>query len=76
MDATSQRLLMCRPTYFAVDYAINPWMDPSAPVDADLAVRAVGAAAPDLPRPGPHRRGDRLRCPACPTWSSPPTAAP
>ena len=39
MDATSQRFLMCRPTYFAVDYAINPWMDPSAPVDADLAVR-------------------------------------
>ncbi|SIN18070.1 N-Dimethylarginine dimethylaminohydrolase [Micromonospora cremea] len=39
MDATSQRLLMCRPTYFAVDYAINPWMDPSAPVDAALAVR-------------------------------------
>jgi N-dimethylarginine dimethylaminohydrolase len=30
---------MCRPTYFAVDYAINPWMDPSAPVDVDLAGR-------------------------------------
>jgi N-dimethylarginine dimethylaminohydrolase len=29
---------MCRPTYFTVDYAINPWMDPSAPVDTDLAV--------------------------------------
>ena len=39
MDATSQRFLMCRPTYFAVDYAINPWMDPTAPVDADLAIR-------------------------------------
>jgi len=35
----SRRFLMCRPTYFAVDYAINPWMDPSAPVDVDLAVR-------------------------------------
>ena len=34
----SRRYLMCRPTYFAVDYAINPWMDPSAPVDVDLAV--------------------------------------
>jgi N-dimethylarginine dimethylaminohydrolase len=22
---------MCRPTYFAVTYKINPWMDPSAP---------------------------------------------
>ena len=34
----SRQYLMCRPTYFAVDYAINPWMDPSAPVDADLAI--------------------------------------
>jgi N-dimethylarginine dimethylaminohydrolase len=30
---------MCRPTYFAVEYAINPWMDPTAPVDVDLAIR-------------------------------------
>jgi N-dimethylarginine dimethylaminohydrolase len=30
---------MCRPTYFAVDYSINPWMDPTAPVDVDLAIR-------------------------------------
>jgi arginine dihydrolase len=30
--------LMCRPTYFAVDYKINPWMDPTAPADAALAV--------------------------------------
>ena len=36
---TTRRYLMCRPTYFAVDYAINPWMDPTAPVDTDLAVR-------------------------------------
>jgi len=35
----NRHYLMCRPTYFAVDYAINPWMDPSTPVDADLAVR-------------------------------------
>lgn len=33
-----RRYLMCRPTYFAVDYKINPWMDPTAPVDADLAI--------------------------------------
>lgn len=39
MDATSRRYLMCRPTYFAVEYAINPWMDPTAPVDADLAIK-------------------------------------
>jgi N-dimethylarginine dimethylaminohydrolase len=36
---TTRRYLMCRPTYFAVDYAINPWMDPTAPVDTDLAIR-------------------------------------
>lgn len=34
-----RRYLMCRPTWFAVDYAINPWMDPSNPVDTELAVR-------------------------------------
>lgn len=34
-----RQYLMCRPTYFAVDYAINPWMDPATPVDVDLAVR-------------------------------------
>lgn len=33
-----RRYLMCRPTYFAVDYAINPWMDPTSPVDVDLAI--------------------------------------
>jgi N-dimethylarginine dimethylaminohydrolase len=34
-----RRYLMCRPTYFAVDYEINPWMDTTVPVDTDLAVR-------------------------------------
>lgn len=29
---------MCRPTYFSVDYSINPWMDPDTPVDVDLAL--------------------------------------
>ncbi|MDG4828686.1 amidinotransferase [Solwaraspora sp. WMMD1047] len=33
-----RRFLMCRPTHFAVEYAINPWMDPAAPVDVDRAV--------------------------------------
>jgi N-dimethylarginine dimethylaminohydrolase len=32
------RYLMCPPRHFAVDYAINPWMDPAAPVDVDLAM--------------------------------------
>jgi N-dimethylarginine dimethylaminohydrolase len=38
MIATPRHYLMCRPTYFAVEYQINPWMDPALPVDADLAV--------------------------------------
>jgi N-dimethylarginine dimethylaminohydrolase len=36
--AGPRHYLMCRPTYFAVEYAINPWMDPTAPVDAALAI--------------------------------------
>lgn len=35
--ARPRRLLMCRPTTFEVSYAINPWMDPSVPVDAARA---------------------------------------
>jgi N-dimethylarginine dimethylaminohydrolase len=35
---TKRRYLMCEPRHFAVTYAINPWMDPSVPVDTDLAV--------------------------------------
>ncbi len=34
----SRHYLMCRPTYFTVDYVINPWMDPTNPVDTRLAV--------------------------------------
>jgi N-dimethylarginine dimethylaminohydrolase len=30
--------LMCPPTYFDVRYAINPWMDPTTPVDRDRAI--------------------------------------
>jgi N-dimethylarginine dimethylaminohydrolase len=36
--ATRRRYLMCRPTYFDVVYAINPWMRPDSPTDTDLAV--------------------------------------
>ncbi|WNV76809.1 dimethylargininase [Geodermatophilus sp. DSM 44513] len=38
-EATPRRYLMCPPAHFEVSYAINPWMDPSAPVDAGLAMR-------------------------------------
>jgi arginine dihydrolase len=36
--ATRRHYLMCRPDHFAVTYAINPWMDPSAGADRDRAV--------------------------------------
>jgi N-dimethylarginine dimethylaminohydrolase len=36
---TTRTYLMCSPTYFSVDYSINPWMDPDVPVDVDLAIR-------------------------------------
>lgn len=29
--------LMCPPTYFDVEYSINPWMDPSKTIDHELA---------------------------------------
>ena len=37
--ATPRSYLMCPPEYFAVTYAINPWMRPDSPVDAGLAMR-------------------------------------
>jgi len=37
--ATRRHYVMCRPDHFAVTYVINPWMDPTVPVDRDLAVR-------------------------------------
>ncbi|WP_018347966.1 dimethylargininase [Longispora albida] len=33
MKLQPRHYLMCRPTYFTVEYVINPWMDPSVPVD-------------------------------------------
>ena len=33
----SRTYLMCPPEYFTVRYAINPWMNPSDPVDPNLA---------------------------------------
>jgi len=30
---------MCPPEHFTVEYAINPWMDTSAPVDSSLALK-------------------------------------
>jgi N-dimethylarginine dimethylaminohydrolase len=35
---THRRYLMCPPTHFAVEYSINPWMDPNEPVSAARAL--------------------------------------
>jgi len=37
--AIPRSYLMCPPAHFAVTYAINPWMRPDEPADAELAIR-------------------------------------
>ncbi|MGW7459267.1 dimethylargininase [Streptomyces sp. NPDC054797] len=37
-NATPRRYLMCPPAHFKVTYSINPWMDPTKPVDLPLAL--------------------------------------
>src|ERR1700712_1326163 len=37
-EATCRRYVMTPPTFFTVEYAINPWMDTSTPVDSHLAM--------------------------------------
>lgn len=34
----TRQYVMCRPEHFAVEYAINPWMDPTVPVDRQTAL--------------------------------------
>ncbi|MEU4647087.1 dimethylargininase [Nocardia fluminea] len=36
--ASPRRYVLCRPDHFEVTYAINPWMDPAAPVDRARAL--------------------------------------
>ena len=36
---SARSYLMCPPSHFAVTYAINPWMRPDQPADADRAMR-------------------------------------
>ncbi len=38
-SARTRGYVMCRPSEFTVEYAINPWMDPSRPVDRVRAMR-------------------------------------
>jgi N-dimethylarginine dimethylaminohydrolase len=35
--ARTRHYVMCTPSHFAVEYAINPWMDPTIPVDSERA---------------------------------------
>lgn len=37
-SASPRHILMCRPSHFEVSYAINPWMDPTVPVDQARAI--------------------------------------
>jgi arginine dihydrolase len=37
-EARTRRYAMTPPTFFAVDYAINPWMDVTTPVDVHVAM--------------------------------------
>ncbi|MGW4808697.1 dimethylargininase [Kitasatospora sp. NPDC004272] len=39
LPARRRRYLLCPPEHFAVEYAINPWMDPDRPVDRAVALR-------------------------------------
>ncbi|TDV45510.1 dimethylargininase [Actinophytocola oryzae] len=52
--ATPRRYLMCEPRYFAVEYSINPWMNPDEPVSAELAVKEWTELADSFRRLG-HR---------------------
>ena len=44
-STSARTYLMCPPEHFAVEYAINPWMNPALPVDAALAMRQWQRAA-------------------------------
>ncbi|MEY9963327.1 N-dimethylarginine dimethylaminohydrolase [Streptacidiphilus sp. MAP12-16] len=63
--AKSRRYLMCRPTHFEVAYAINPWMDPSKPVDRELAVTQWEVLA-DLFKSLGHQVEQISPLPGCP----------
>jgi len=39
LSTRARTYLMCPPEHFAVEYAINPWMNPDDPVDVRLAIR-------------------------------------
>ena len=52
---------MTAPTFFAVEYAINPWMDTSTPVDTHVAMNQWETLRQTYKELGPHRRVGRAR---------------
>ncbi len=38
-EPRTRHYVMCSPDHFTVEYSINPWMDPTVPVDTALALR-------------------------------------
>jgi N-dimethylarginine dimethylaminohydrolase len=48
----TRTFLMCPPQYYAVEYAINPWMDTTTPVDAELALKQWQGLRESLARLG------------------------
>ncbi|WP_447004563.1 dimethylargininase [Saccharothrix isguenensis] len=51
---TTRRYLMCPPAYFTVEYVINPWMDPTEPIDTSLAMAQWTALKETYERLGHH----------------------
>ncbi|WP_020499698.1 dimethylargininase [Sciscionella marina] len=51
---TVRSYLMCPPEFFTVEYSINPWMDPTAGVDTELAMRQWTRLADTYERLGHH----------------------
>jgi N-dimethylarginine dimethylaminohydrolase len=63
--ATPRRYLVCRPEHFAVTYAINPWMDPTRPVDRRRAIAQWEALVATYERLG-HEVGEVPAVPGLP----------
>ena len=73
--ATPRHYLMCPPAHFAVEYAINPWMQPGTPSTGTAPSRSGTCCAGPTSTWGTASTCWR-RCRACPTWSTRPTARP
>ncbi len=59
--ARTRHYAMTAPTHFAVEYAINPWMDTSTPGGRRTRMATVGEPAAHLSGPRPLRRSGGTR---------------